>query len=146
VPKDAILIPVKKHKGGLILMKSRQTGGFALRPKAYLLTLLVSVFAVVGVLGLVGCNGSGGSGGGEAINSEEVSGVIIEITADELLVEITKSTAPGLQAGLVRVDVSQIDSKIVDNLEVDDAITFEFSGIMGMSEPPFVSATSLSAS
>ena len=125
-------------------MGARQTRRSLSRPKASLLALLVCIFCVVGVLGLVGCNGSGGNN--EPINSEEVSGTVLEIRDGELLVEITKSTAPGLEAGLVRVDVSQIDSNTVDSLKVDDKITFEFSGIMGMSEPPFVSATSLKKS
>jgi len=77
------------------------------------------------------------------MNSEEVKGTITEIIESELLVEISDSTAPGLSQGLVRVDTSQIDSNTVKGLKVGDKITFEFTGVMGMSEPPFVSATSL---
>ena len=133
-------------------MRTRQTKSSSSRPKVSLLALLICVFCVVGVLGLAACNGSSGNGQGNgndngndngAINSETVSGTIVEINGDELLVDITKSTAPGLSQGLVRVNLEEIDSKIVDSLKVDDKITFEFSGVMGMSEPPFVAATSL---
>jgi len=77
------------------------------------------------------------------MNSEEVTGNITEIFDNEIVVEITKSTADGLKQGLVRVDVSQIDSAVVKDLKVGNTVTFKFSGIMGMSEPPFVSADSL---
>jgi len=121
------------------------------RTKVSLLALFICVFCLLGVLGLVGCttstgdNGSGNStdSGNVAMNSEQVSGSITEIIDSELLVEITTSTAPGLSQGLVRVDTGQIDSSIVKSLKVGDKITFEFTGQMGMSEPPFVSATSL---
>ena len=129
-------------------MRTRQAKRFGSRPKVSLLALLVCVFCAVGMLGLVGCNGSGGNdqeSDNGAMNSEEVSGTIVEIMDDELLVEISSSTAPGLSQGLVRVNIEQIDGDIIDKLKVDDKITFEFSGVMGMSEPPFVSATSLKA-
>jgi len=137
-------------------MRTRPIKRSESRLKASLLAVFVCVFCVFGALGLIGCTTStqNSSNSEDAtsesddivMNSEEVSGTIKEILETELLVEISESTAAGLQLGLVRVDISQIDSDTINNLEVGDTITFEFSGVMGMSEPPFVSANSLELS
>ena len=127
-------------------MGTRHTLRAVSRAKVSLLAVVVGILCIFGVLGLAGCTTPAAQppdNGGTAIASEEVKGTITEILESELLVEISESTAVGLQQGRVRVDTSQIDSELVKSLKVGDKITFEFSGIMGMSEPPFVSATSL---
>jgi len=114
-----------------------------------LFSMLLGVALIFAVLGVVGCakqdtNNPEGDGqtGEQAMPSETITGTIDEINGSELMVSVTSSTTPAI-VGRVRVNVGQIDNSIVATLAVGDSISFEFSGAMGMSEPPFVSATEL---
>ena len=133
-------------------MKTRNAKRYQSRIQAPLLALFICVFCLFGALGLAGCTPSTPPSNPAdredtgAMNTEVVSGTILEIMQKELLIEISESTAPGVAQGLVRCDISQIDSNIIKDLKVGDEVTFEFSGVTGMSEPPFVSATSLELS
>jgi len=43
----------------------------------------------------------------------------------------------------VRVNISSIDADIIDSLEVGDNVIVQYSGIVGMSMPPFIAAKAL---
>jgi len=118
-----------------------------------LLLFLVSAYCVLNICGLVACTtpagdqNSDGQANGESggpITSEEVIGVItqIETGASEILIDASADSNEFLQ-GPVRVDISQIDESIIKDLKVGDSIKVEYPGIVGMSEPPFISANSL---
>ncbi|MCL2808095.1 MAG: hypothetical protein FWD27_08100 [Coriobacteriia bacterium] len=108
-----------------------------------LLAVLVCAFCLLGALGLAGCTSGGNDGNdGEAMNSETATATVVEISSDELLVDVSTSSATYLQ-GLARIGIDQIDANIIDSLAVGDTVKFEFAGFMGMSEPPFIPATAL---
>ena len=113
------------------------------------IALLLGAALVFAVLGVTACSGADTAGNGEndqtssqGLPTETVSGTIVEIYDSELMVSVVDSTTPAI-TDMVRVDVSQIDNSIVMGLHVGDPVTVSFSGAMGMSDPPFVSATEL---
>ena len=117
-------------------------------------SILIMLFFVFGVLGFDGCSASDediavtdhSSNNDESamVQTEKVTCIITEIDIPELLVEVTASSTEGLSLGsLVRVNTSQIDAETIEALQIGDTIRFEFSGVIGMSEPPYVSATKL---
>lgn len=131
-------------------MKARRENRPAARLfRQVLVACLCSVFAL-GALGLYGCasttdgpaSNEQESSGTESLANEEVTGTIASISETELLVEVSESSDDFLQ-GQVRVDLSQIADSVVQSLQVNDVVKIEFSGQVGMSEPPFISAITL---
>ena len=114
---------------------------------------LLSLICALGLAMVVGCGaqsatpeengGNEGNGNGSAaVSAAVVEGTITEISAEELLMNATSDTGGSLQ-GAVRVGFTEIDEDVVKSLNVGDTIKVEYPGIMGMSEPPFISANSI---
>jgi len=142
-------------------LKTQHKKGFVPRSLTCLLVLSLGVACALGALWLAGCttpaqdssatdntnsgdSGTAGNSGTDVapVTPVDVTGTISEINGTELLVDVTESGTDALQ-GSVRVDTGQIESSIVDGLKVGDTVKLEFSGVIGMSEPPFISATKL---
>ena len=71
-----------------------------------------------------------------------VRGQIVSIGEAELQIEAATDSNEFL-SGLVRVDFSQIDKGIIESLKIGDTIIVTYSGAVGMSSPPFISAETL---
>ena len=106
---------------------------------------LMILLGVAGIFMVAGCT-SGQTSSSDtnegAIGAATVEGTIVSVFEDELLIEAENDSAGGL-SGLVRVGVTEIDKTLVDSLSVGDSIVVEYPGFAGMSEPPFISATSI---
>ncbi|MDR2035749.1 MAG: YobA family protein [Coriobacteriales bacterium] len=115
-----------------------------------MLVVIVCLCCALGALWFAGCTtpadnnaASEGTIGPEgSLASEQVTGTITSLNGSELLIEITESSVDYLQ-GPARIDTSQIEGDLAKNLKPGDKIKLEFSGIVGMSEPPYISATKL---
>lgn len=73
---------------------------------------------------------------------EWIIGTISSISDEEILVSAT-SDSLGTMTGPVRVGTSEIDASVIEGLTVGDELEIVYSGIMGLSDPPFISAISL---
>lgn len=131
-------------------MTSKQTKRFALRPTMLVLALSACLLFTLGALGLAGCNNAtdnsyndqASSGTSDQDMEETITGKITSIDNPEILIEVPAENKEALE-GSVRVDISQIDTSITKNLKVGDTVTVNFSGAVGTSEPPFISAITL---
>lgn len=81
----------------------------------------------------------------DAVSGQEVTGVITEVGESELRIDASADSNEFLQ-GPVRVDFTSIGKDAIKDLKVGDTVVVQYSGQVGMSEPPYISATSIEAS
>lgn len=77
-----------------------------------------------------------------AMNEEQVTGTVTSISEAEIMIDAVENTDNYLK-GPVRVNMDNLDVEILNTLKVGDTVTVTWSGIVGMSEPPFISAQSI---
>ena len=123
-----------------MIMESQTKKQSVRNPMKYILTVCLCIMCVAGVLSIAGCSAPEESSSQQT--EAAVTGVITSLGSTELLVEASEDTNGFLQ-GQVRVDISQINSSIVQGLMVGDTITVTYSGQVAMSAPPLISATTL---
>lgn len=122
------------------------------------MTKYPAVLLICGVLaacslfafGLTGCSSSRGESSvsteGETAfpipGQEQVKGTVIAVGDGEVLME-TKEDAASVLQGQVRIGISAIDSTTVAKLKTGSVIVVYYTGMVGMSFPPFVPATEI---
>lgn len=113
--------------------------------KATLLCVL-GVVVAASMFALIGCSQPAEdkevSDGQGSLGPTYVIGTITSIGESELLIEAAEDGNEFL-TGPVRVDLSQIEGNIIAELAEGDTIKVDYSGQVGMSSPPYVSATAI---
>lgn len=110
--------------------------------------MLAVLLGAVCVFLVAGCSSSAPSSSDTAntdtttTGTPQVTGTITSISDGELLINAT-ANSDGSLSGTVRVDTSQIAKDTLDALKVGDTVLIEYPGIVGLSEPPYISANSI---
>lgn len=119
-----------------------------------ILRTTLAAFMLIGVLSCVGCTSEveattdegseldAGNDNAQVMNQEQVTGTVTSISEAEILIDATDDTGDFLR-GAVRVNVSSLDASIYNALKVGDTVIVTWSGMVGMSEPPYISADTI---
>lgn len=109
-------------------------------------SIIIATITCIAMVGLVGCgtnyNNSSKTNDSTTATQEWVIGNVSEIAGNEMVIEST-SDSSGSLTGTVRVNIESIDSAIRNNVSQGKSVKVYYSGQVGMSEPPFISAKSL---
>lgn len=105
----------------------------------------VSVLFIIALSVVAGCAADNAEPLADDAQTEWVVGTVLNISENEILIDVT-SDSTGNLTGELRVSIGEIDSSIVKDASVGSTVEVVFSGVMGMSMPPFISALELSVS
>lgn len=102
----------------------------------------IAILAAAALLCSAGCSAHEAAQPEGALESEWVKGTVTDIAPSEILIDVT-SDSTGSLTGDMRVSIGEIDDATVKSIEEGSTAKIVYSGVVGMSNPPFISATEL---